>query len=93
MDIDYEMDFSASVILQDKYQLSSVYNVNNNGITDGTVADCYIEDDEKMEEIPIAEAEIYLGYPDKVEELLTEYGMDISIFNKAIFGNYVVYIR
>lgn len=93
MDIDHEMDFSASVILQDKYQLSSVYNVNYNGVTDGTVEDCYIEDDEKMEEIPIAEAEIYLGYPDKVEELLMEYGMDISMFNKAIFGNYAVCIR
>ena len=93
VDIDYEMDFSATVILQDKYQLSSVYNVNYGGITDGTVTDCYIADKSELRKIPVTEAEIYLGYPEKVEKLLTEYSMDLSAFDKVTFGNYAVYIH
>ena len=94
VDIDYEMDMSASVILQDKYHISSVYNINYNGaVQEEYAGDCYIADEEEEDKIPITAAEIYMGYPDKLEKLMAECDMDISEYDKRVFGDYVVLIR
>ena len=89
-----EMDMSASVILQDKYHISSVYNINYNGaVQEEYAGDCYIADEEEEDKIPITAAEIYMGYPDKLEKLMAECDMDISEYDKRVFGDYVVLIR
>ena len=94
VDIEYEMDMSASVILQDKYHISSVYNINYNGaVQEEYAGDCYIADEEEEDKIPITAAEIYMGYPDKLEKLMAECDMDISEYDKRVFGDYVVLIR
>ena len=94
VDIDYEMDMSASVILQDKYHISSVYNINYNGaVQEEYAGDWYIADEEEEDKIPITAAEIYMGYPDKLEKLMAECDMDISEYDKRVFGDYVVLIR
>lgn len=94
VDIDYEMDLSAAIILQDKYQLSSVYNINyNSTVQEGYARDGYVADEEEEDKIPITAAEIYMGYPDKLEKLMEECDMDISEYDKRVFGDYVVLIR
>lgn len=34
-----------------------------------------------------------MGYPDKLEKLMAECDMDISEYDKRVFGDYVVLIR
>lgn len=93
VDIDYEMDVSASVILQDKYGIATVYNMNYNKPEGNVAKDAYISGDEETQDILISEADIYMGYTGSIEKLMDDHEIDRSDFESTQFGDYVVYAK
>lgn len=88
----YEMDFSVSVYLQEKYGIKTVYNVNYSGNDGSVVQDGWRKDPEEREGIEFDKAHMYLGYGEKIESDMKNYGLNIEDFSAYKYGKYVLYV-
>lgn len=88
--MEYELDTSVSVYLQEEYGINNVYNVYFSGYSEGIVKDAYLEDEEK-ESILFEEADMYIGYAEKIEPLMKERNLSITQYNRYDFGQFSMY--
>lgn len=88
--MEYELDSSISVYLQEEYGIGTVYNVYCTGYQDGVIKDAYLEETGK-ESILFEEADMYIGYPEKIEPLMEERNLVISRYNRYDFGEFSMY--
>lgn len=88
----YEKDYSASVYLQEKYDIKSVYNLYYSDAEDNAVHDGYLCDEDEKEEISIYDAGIFIGYPHTILPIMEEYGILPQNFEIYSFGDYVLYV-
>ena len=88
--MEYELDHSASIYLQREHGIKSVYNVYYSGYSEGIVKDAYLEDEERQS-ILFEEADMYIGYPEKIEPLMEERNLSIAQYNRYDFGQFSMY--
>lgn len=89
----YERDLSASVYLQEKYGIKSLFNVNYSHSDDNKVHDGWITDLAEKESIDFNKAGMYLGYHGEIENLMENNGVNLENFLQYKYGNYVLYIN
>ena len=89
----YESDLSASVYLQEKYGIKSVFNVNYSHFDDNKVHDGWITDLAEKESIDFNKAGMYLGYYGEIENLMENNGVNLENFLQYKYGKYVLYIN
>lgn len=88
----YEKDISASVYLQEKYHVKSVYNLYYSIVENGMARDGYRRDMNEKEAIAIDEAQMFIGYPDMLIPIMEENGIFKQNLESYAFGNYALYI-
>lgn len=88
----YEKDCSASVYLQEKYHIRSVYNLFYSPVEGDMVRDGYLCDADEKEMIAIEEAQMFIGYPDTITSLMGEYDISLQGFESYAFGDYMLYV-
>lgn len=89
--LDYEMDFSASVYLQEKYDIKTVYNLFYQKNEDRMVYDGYLCEPDEKQAITVDEAQMFVGYPDKITEFMETYGIGTEEFDRLKFGEYTIF--
>lgn len=89
--MEYELDSSISTFLQEEHGIEYVYNVFCTGYNNGIIKDSYLAKAGK-ESILFEEANMYVGYSEKIEPLMDERQMNISKYNRYDFGNYSLYV-
>lgn len=89
--LEYELDASISVYLEEEYGIKSVYNVYYNGYNDGGVQDGYLRETGR-ESILFEEADMYIGYSEKIEPLMEERKVAVGEYNRYDFGKFSMYV-
>lgn len=91
--IGYEADYSAALYLQEQYSIDEVYNVYYSGLQDGIVYDAYPLDTLERKQISFQDADIYIGYPDKIQLLLEEYRLDTADYIIHSYGRFALFLQ
>ena len=90
--LEYEYDYAMAAFLENGYGIGDVYNLYVGDHPEG-----YADDDyslvEGKELLAIEDADAYLCYEETMEELLKEYDIDLSDFERIQVGRYIMYVR
>ena len=89
--MEYELDNSISIYLQEEYGINEVYNVYYSGYENGIVRDAYLAEEDK-EFILFEDAEIFVGYAEKIKSLMEEREVNIQRYNRYDYGMYSIYV-
>ncbi len=92
VDLGYEKDFSAEAFLEEKYGISTVYNVNHSPSDNGLFYDSYHQSTVESTPISLDEADIIIRYKNNSEEILQIDNLD-SDFTLYEFGRYLLYVK
>lgn len=88
----YEMDVSASIYLQEKYGIKTVYNLNYSRNDGSRVYDGWRTDQEEKDAIEFDEAHMYLGYANEIKSEMSNHGLHVEDFSLYTYGDYALYV-
>lgn len=88
----YEMDVSASIYLQERYGIKTVYNLNYSEGNGSLVYDGWRKDQKEKDSIEFDKAHMYLGYMNGIEDDMENHGLNLKDFSLYIYGDYALYI-
>jgi len=92
--LDPELDYSTSIYLQEKFGILYTYNMTFSENEEGMATDAYKKSEKEKERafIRCEEADIYIGYLNEIENIMTEAGLKLDDFRQYAYGKYVVYV-
>lgn len=91
--MDYEMDLSACIYLQEKYNIKTVYTLFYKKSNNGIINDGYICGSDEKQYITLDEVQMFIGYPDQITEFILKHGMEVEKFNRLRYGDYVIFSK
>ena len=92
VDLDYEEDKSASIYLEEKYGVNSVYNVNYSPNVDGRFHDVYNPSSMEDDSISETDAKIMLVYTGDDGDIVKKRGAS-DRYRTEDFGSFTLYIK
>ena len=90
--LEYEYDYAMAAFLENGYGIGDVYNLYVGEHPEGYADDDYSPVEGK-ELLAIEDADAYLCYEETMEELLKEYDIDLSGFERIQIGRYIMYVK